>query len=172
MNLFAIPTLKSVRTCRRLPISMIPRRALNVTLARLRTGMDRLGSWLRSAAVTTVSATPTSFWRTAPDFVRLRRAMLAHRLPSRRPGPRAVRVAARPGAGRWPAGEGGALAGPRAGAGRLAPAPVTRAGLSPAVGRAGRDGEAGSLATGRGARRAAVRAGVSALSSRVGRARG
>src|SRR5215831_11406724 len=67
MNFFAIPTLKNVRACLRLPSSMIPRCALKVTLARLRTGMDSVGSLLRSAAVITVSATLTSFFSTSPE---------------------------------------------------------------------------------------------------------
>src|SRR5437879_839129 len=68
MNFFAIPTLKSVRSCLRLPISMMPRFSLKLMLARLRTGIDSAGSLPRSAAVITVSATPTSFFSTGPSF--------------------------------------------------------------------------------------------------------
>src|SRR5467141_792293 len=68
MNFFAIPTLNSVRSCLRLPISMMPRFSLKLTLARLRTGIDNAGSRLRAAAVITVSATPTSFFSTGPGF--------------------------------------------------------------------------------------------------------
>src|SRR5262245_41553156 len=66
MNFFAIPTLKNVRACLRRPSSMMPRFSLKLTLARLRTGIDSVGSLARSAAVITVSATPTSFFSTAP----------------------------------------------------------------------------------------------------------
>src|SRR6266446_6257807 len=44
MNFFAIPTLKNVRVCFRLPISMMPRFSLKLTLARLRTGIDSVWS--------------------------------------------------------------------------------------------------------------------------------
>ena len=71
MNFFAMPTLKNVRACFRLPISMMPRLALKLTLARLRTGIDRVGSLLRSAAVITASATLMSFFSTAPIFFTL-----------------------------------------------------------------------------------------------------
>ena len=72
MNFFAMPTLKKVRACLRLPISMMPRFSLKLTLARLRTGMDSVGSLLRSAAVITASATLMSFFSTAPTFARRR----------------------------------------------------------------------------------------------------
>src|SRR5207302_321004 len=75
MNFFAIPTLKNVRACFRLPISMMPRFSLKLMLARLRTGIDRVGSRRSSAAVITTSATPTSFFSTAPDVFALARAM-------------------------------------------------------------------------------------------------
>src|SRR5260221_944776 len=68
MNFLAIATLNSVRSCVRLPISMMPRFSLKLTLARLRTGIDNAGSRLRAAAVITVSATPTSFLSTGPGF--------------------------------------------------------------------------------------------------------
>src|SRR5262245_20517305 len=68
MNFFAMPTLKKVRACLRLPSSMMPRFSLKLTLARLRTGIASVGSLLRSAAVTTVSATPISFFSTVPAF--------------------------------------------------------------------------------------------------------
>src|SRR6185295_2508241 len=63
------------RACLRLPISMMPRLALKLMLARLRTGIDRVGSLLRSAAAITVSATPTSFFSTAPGALGFARAM-------------------------------------------------------------------------------------------------
>src|SRR5215813_1267857 len=69
MNFLAMPTLKNVRACLRLPISMMPRFSLKLMLARLRTGMVSVGSLLRSAAVITVSATPTSFFSTTALFV-------------------------------------------------------------------------------------------------------
>src|SRR5262247_3628713 len=69
MNFLAMPTLKKARACLRLPISMMPRFSLKLTLARLRTGMVSVGSLLRSAAVITVSATPTSFFSTTALFV-------------------------------------------------------------------------------------------------------
>src|SRR6266849_6929842 len=75
MNFLAIPTLKNVRACLRLPSSMMPRLALKFTLARLRTGIDSVGSLLRSAAVITASATLTSFFSTAPVFFGLARAI-------------------------------------------------------------------------------------------------
>src|SRR5262245_5282422 len=68
MNFLAIPTLKNVRACFLRPISMMPRFSLTLTLARLRTGIESAGSWLRCAAVITTSATPTSFFSTAPLF--------------------------------------------------------------------------------------------------------
>src|SRR5712692_8314409 len=68
MNFFAMLTLKNVRSCLRLPISMMPRFSLKLTLARLRMGMDSVGSLLRSAAVITASATLMSFFSTAPIF--------------------------------------------------------------------------------------------------------
>src|SRR5678815_5909429 len=55
MNFLAMPTLKKVRACLRLPISMMPRFSLKLTLARLRTGIVRVGSLLRSAAVITAA---------------------------------------------------------------------------------------------------------------------
>ena len=76
-----MPTLKKVRSCLRLPISMMPRFSLKLTLARLRTGMDSVGSLLRSAAVITASATLMSFFSTAPVLVGFFRAMsLLHAL--------------------------------------------------------------------------------------------
>src|SRR5678815_3320261 len=75
MNFLAMPTLKNVRSCLRLPISMMPRFSLKLTLARLRTGIDSVGSLLRSAAVITASATLISFFSTAPDTFALARAM-------------------------------------------------------------------------------------------------
>src|SRR5574341_1476262 len=75
MNFLAIPTLKNVRACLRLPISMMPRFSSKVTLARLRTGIASVGSLLRSAAVITASATPTSFFSTAPLLLAFFRAM-------------------------------------------------------------------------------------------------
>src|SRR5262245_54576891 len=68
MNFFAIPTLKNVRACLRLPSSMMPRFSLKLTLARLRTGIASAGSLLRWAAVITTSATPMSFFSTTPGF--------------------------------------------------------------------------------------------------------
>src|SRR5437588_277662 len=65
MNFLAIPTLKNDRACFPLPISIMPLCSLNVTFDRERTGMARVGSLRRSAAVITVSATPTSFFSTA-----------------------------------------------------------------------------------------------------------
>ncbi len=75
MNFLAMPTLKNVRACLRLPISMMPRFSLKLTLARLRTGIDSAGSRLRSAAVITMSATPTSFFSTGPIFFGVAPAM-------------------------------------------------------------------------------------------------
>src|SRR5262245_35494079 len=69
MHFLAMATLKNVRACLRLPISMMPRFSLKLMLARLRTGMVSVGSLLRSAAVITVSATPTSFFSTTALFV-------------------------------------------------------------------------------------------------------
>ena len=66
MNFLAMPTLKNVRACFLRPISMMPRFSLKFTLARLRTGIERVGSWLRCAAVMTRSAMPMSFFSTAP----------------------------------------------------------------------------------------------------------
>src|ERR1044071_1115015 len=66
MNFFAMPTLKNERACLRLPISIRPRFSSKVMLARLRTGIDKVGSWLRCAAPITTSATPISFFSTAP----------------------------------------------------------------------------------------------------------
>ena len=43
MNFFAMPTLKNVRACFRRPSSMMPRFSLKLTLARLRTGIARVG---------------------------------------------------------------------------------------------------------------------------------
>src|SRR3977135_3142605 len=75
MNFFAIPTLNSVRSCLRLPISMMPRFSLKLTLARLRTGIDSAGSRLRPAAEITVSATLTSFFSTGVGFFAVGLAM-------------------------------------------------------------------------------------------------
>src|SRR3970040_758751 len=75
MNFLAMPTLKNVRACFLRPISMMPRFSLNVTLARLRTGIDSAGPLLRSAAAITMSATPMSFFSTAPLFFGFFRAM-------------------------------------------------------------------------------------------------
>ena len=72
MNFLAMPTLKNVRSCLRLPISMMPRFSLKLTLARLRTGIASVGSLLFSAAVITASATLMSFFSTAPVLLRLR----------------------------------------------------------------------------------------------------
>ena len=69
MNFFAMATLKKVRACFRRPISMMPRFSLKLMLARLRTGMARVGSLLRSAAVITASATLMSFFSTGPGFL-------------------------------------------------------------------------------------------------------
>src|SRR5215475_3805130 len=66
MNFFAMPTLKNERACLRRPSSIKPFFSSNVTLARLRTGIESVGSLLRSAAVMTVSAMPTSFFSTSP----------------------------------------------------------------------------------------------------------
>ena len=54
--------VENVRACFLRPISMMPRFSLKLTLARLRTGIERAGSLLRCAAVMTTSATPTSFF--------------------------------------------------------------------------------------------------------------
>src|SRR5881409_3667064 len=75
MTSFAMATLKKVRACFRRPISMMPRFSLKLMLARLRTGMARVGSLLRSAAVITVSATLTSFFSTGPGFLAAALAM-------------------------------------------------------------------------------------------------
>src|SRR5215470_4682830 len=91
MNFLAMPTLKKVRSCLRLPISMMPRFSLKLMLARLRTGMDSAGSLLRSAAVITVSAIPISFFSTTPDASALARAIVVYLF---------FRLAA---GGRWPA---------------------------------------------------------------------
>src|SRR5260370_36278156 len=77
MNFLAIATLNSVRSCLRLPISMMPRFSLKLMLARLRTGIDSAGSRLRSAAVITVSATLTSFFSTGAGFFALALAMVS-----------------------------------------------------------------------------------------------
>ena len=65
MNRLAIATLKNERTCLRLPISIKPLRALNVTFDSARTGMAKVGSRRRWAASTTTSAIPISFFSTA-----------------------------------------------------------------------------------------------------------
>src|SRR6202158_257167 len=75
MNFLAIPTLKNVRACLRLPSSMIPRFSLKLTLARLRTGIARVGSLLFSAAVITRSATLMSFFSTTPVLLAFALAM-------------------------------------------------------------------------------------------------
>src|SRR6266404_4675067 len=93
MNFLAIPTLKNVRACLRLPSSMMPRFSLKLTLARLRTGIARVGSLLFSAAVITRSATLMSFFSTAPVLLAfslamgsiLPRSALRARLALRRP---------------------------------------------------------------------------------------
>ncbi len=68
MNFLAIPTLKNVRACFLLPISIIPLRSLKVTFERERMGIEIVGSFCRCAAVTTVSATLTSFLSTTLGF--------------------------------------------------------------------------------------------------------
>src|SRR5260370_10363807 len=93
MNFLAIPTLKNVRACLRLPSSMMPRFSLKLTLARLRTGIARVGSLLFSAAVITRSATLMSFFSTGPVLLAfalamgsiLSRSALRARLALRRP---------------------------------------------------------------------------------------
>src|SRR5216683_4661885 len=93
MNFLAIPTLKNVRACLRLPSSMMPRFSLKLTLARLRTGIARVGSLLFSAAVITRSATLMSFFSTGPVLLAfslamgsiLPRSALRARLALRRP---------------------------------------------------------------------------------------
>src|SRR5712672_3231133 len=75
MNFLAIPTLKNVRACLRLPSSMMPRFSLKLTLARLRTGIARVGSLLFSAAVITRSATLMSFFSTTPVLLAFALAM-------------------------------------------------------------------------------------------------
>src|SRR5439155_11280387 len=66
MNFFAIPTLKNARACIPLPISIMPLCSLNLTFDRERIGIARVGSLRCWAAVITLSATPTSFFSTAP----------------------------------------------------------------------------------------------------------
>src|ERR1041385_7084480 len=66
MNFFAMPTLKNERACLRLPSSIRPRFSSKLMLARLRIGIENVGSLLRSAAVMTVSAMPMSFFSTTP----------------------------------------------------------------------------------------------------------
>jgi len=68
MNFLAIPTLKNDRACFRLPSSISPLRSLKLTFERERTGIARVGSRRRCAAVITMSATPTSFFSTALGF--------------------------------------------------------------------------------------------------------
>src|SRR5262249_48605082 len=68
MNFLAMPTLKNERACFLLPISIRPLRSLNDTFDRARIGIARLGSFDRSAAVTTTSARPTSFFSTGVAF--------------------------------------------------------------------------------------------------------
>src|SRR5438309_10502050 len=68
MNFFAIPTLKNDRACLRLPISIRPLRSLKVMFDNERIGIVRVGSLPRWAALTTTSATPTSFLSTAVTF--------------------------------------------------------------------------------------------------------
>src|SRR3984893_1044754 len=75
MNFLAIPTLKNVRAFLRLPSSMIPRFSWKLTLARLRTGIARVGSSLFSAAVITRSATLMSFFSTTPVLLAFALAM-------------------------------------------------------------------------------------------------
>src|SRR5260370_10862988 len=75
MTFLAIPTLKNVRACLRLPSSMMPRFSLKLTLARLRTGIARVGSLLFSAAVITRSATLMSFFSTGPVLLAFALAM-------------------------------------------------------------------------------------------------
>src|SRR5215467_5635216 len=64
MNFLAMPTLKNERACFLLPISIRPLRSLNDTFDRARIGIANVGSFDRSAAVTTTSAKPTSFFST------------------------------------------------------------------------------------------------------------
>ena len=58
-----------------LPISMMPRFSLKLTLARLRTGIESAGPCSAAPAVITMSATPMSFFSTAPLFFGFRCAM-------------------------------------------------------------------------------------------------
>src|SRR5690349_23463127 len=90
MNFLAMPTLKNVRACLRRPSSMMPRLALKLTLASLRIGIARVGSWLFSAATITVSATPTSFFSTGPTLLAAFAFAMAesYRDPRRAPAPR------------------------------------------------------------------------------------
>jgi hypothetical protein len=69
MNFFAMPTLKKARACFRGPISIMPLRSLKVTFARDRIGIEKVGSCRRCAAVTTMSARPTSFFSTGVIFL-------------------------------------------------------------------------------------------------------
>src|SRR6476620_8619052 len=68
MNFLAMPTLKNERACFLWPISISPLRSLNETFDSARIGMAKVGSFDRSAAVTTMSAMPISFFSTTLGF--------------------------------------------------------------------------------------------------------
>src|SRR5215472_9610935 len=104
MNFLAMPTLKNVRSCFFLPISIMPLRSLNDTFESARIGIANAGSFECWAAATTTSAMPTSLVSTPPAtfrflalgagsalvlapavfFVALALAMLSSALPSDR----------------------------------------------------------------------------------------
>src|SRR5688572_17371825 len=69
MNFLAMATLKKERACLRLPSSMRPLRSLKFTFDSERMGIAMVGSFRRSAASITMSATPTSFFSTAVGFL-------------------------------------------------------------------------------------------------------
>src|SRR5262245_24643204 len=70
MNFLAMPTLKNVRSCFFLPISIMPLRVLNDTFESARMGISNAGSFERWAAAITTSAMPTSLVSTPPAAFR------------------------------------------------------------------------------------------------------
>src|SRR5687768_8946267 len=69
MNFLAIATLKKERACLRLLSSMRPLRSLKFTFDSERTGIAMVGSFRRTAASITMSATTMSFLSTAVGFL-------------------------------------------------------------------------------------------------------
>src|SRR5580765_1112479 len=71
MNFLAMPTLKNVRSCFFLPISIKPLRSLNDTFESARIGIANAGSFARWAAAMNTSAMPTSLVSTPLAAFRL-----------------------------------------------------------------------------------------------------